>query len=110
VIIQRFFRASGWQVWNCIAPNIEDVAHIAAESWLSVIGFSFSFDTHFEALRKAIARIRAVSLNKSIGIIVGGSAINRNPEWPTKLGADGSASSGPAAVLLANRIQAEAIK
>ena len=62
-IIQRFFRAAGWQVWNCIAPKMDEVARISAENWFGIIGFSVSLDTHFKALQGAIRRIRVESLN-----------------------------------------------
>lgn len=108
-IIQRFFRSSGWEVWNCITPDLEEVARIAADDWFGVIGFSLSHDTHFKSLRSAIRRIRAESLNRRIGIIVGGSAIGRNPGWVRELDADGTAANGPAAVLLAKKLLAAAL-
>lgn len=108
-IVQRFFRASGWQVWNCVTARIEDVARIAAEDWFAIVGFSLSDDTHFKDLRRAIRRIRAESLNRDVGIIVGGSSIVRNPGWVADLGADGTAQNGPAAVILAKKLLAAAL-
>lgn len=106
-IIQRFFRASGWQVWSCITPRLEEVARISSEDWFGIVGFSLSLDAHFEGLRNAIKRIRAESLNPSVGIIVGGSAIARNPHWVEELGADGTAENGPSAVVLAKKLLAK---
>lgn len=109
-IIQRFFRASGWQVWSCITPHMEEVARVTAEDWYGVVGFSLSLDTHFDGLRDAISKIRSGSLNRSIGIIVGGSAIARNPDWVGKLDADGTAVNGPSAVVLAKALLATAAR
>jgi len=44
-IIQRFFRAGGWHVWNCATANVDEVDRVAAEQWFGVIGFSLSLDT-----------------------------------------------------------------
>ncbi len=108
-IIQRFFRASGWQVWSCITPDMEEVARITADDWFGIVGFSLSHDTHFEGLRNVIGRIRAGSVNRGIGVIVGGSAIARNPDWVERLDADGTAGNGPAAVVLAKTLLAAAL-
>ena len=108
-IVQRFFRASGWQVWTCVTAQIEDVARIAAEHWFGIVGFSLSDDTHFKDLQRAIGRIRAESLNRDVGVIVGGSSIVRNPDWVAQLGADGTAENGPTAVILAKKILAASL-
>ena len=79
-IIQRFFRASGWHVWNCATIDVKEIDRIAAEEWFGVIGFSLSLDTHVEGLQRAVSKIRANSINRKVGIIVGGSAIQRYPE------------------------------
>lgn len=108
-IIQRCFRASGWQVWSCITPALEEVARISSEDWFGVVGFSMSLDTHFVELQKAIGRIRDESLNRKVSIIVGGSAIHRHPDWVSELGADGTAANGPTAVVLANKLLAASL-
>lgn len=108
-IIQRFFRAGGWHVWNCATANVEEVDRIAAKEWLGVIGFSLSLDMHFEELHRAVKKIRANSIHRKVGIIVGGSAIQRHPGWVKELGADGTAENGPAAVILAKKLLAAAL-
>jgi MerR family transcriptional regulator, light-induced transcriptional regulator len=108
-IIQRFFRTSGWHVWTCTAPDVEKIDQIAAEEWLGAVGFSLNLDTNMKGLSSAIKKIRANSLNRKIGIIVGGSAIQRNPHWVSELGADGTAENGAAAVILARKLLAEAL-
>lgn len=107
-IVQRFFRASGWQAWSCITSQMEDAARVTAEDWFGIVGFSLSHDLHFQGLRSAISRIRTDSVNRNIGVIVGGSAIARNPGWVHELGADGTAANGPAAVILAKTLLAAA--
>jgi methanogenic corrinoid protein MtbC1 len=108
-IVQRFFRASGWQVWSCVTSDAEEVVRIAGQDWFAIVGFSLSDDTHFRDLRKAILKIRAASLNRDIGVIVGGSSIDRNPDWVAELGADGTAENGAAAVILAKKLLAASL-
>lgn len=105
-IVQKFLRAAGWHVWTCTTPRFEEAADIAAQEWFGVIGFSLGSDIHQEALATAIARVRELSLNPKVGIMVGGSAIARNPQWVEALGADGTAANGPATVILAKKLLA----
>lgn len=108
-IIQRFFRTGGWHVWNCTTTDVEEVGRIVAEEWFGVVGFSLSLDSHFDGLNRAVSKIRAHSVNPKVGIIVGGSAIQRHPGWVRTLGADGTAENGPAAVILAKKLLAAAL-
>lgn len=105
-IVQKFLRAAGWHVWTCATPRLDDAAGIAAREWFGVVGFSLSSDLHLDSLAKTITRVRQASLNPKVGIMVGGSAIARNPAWVEAVGADGTAANGPAAVILAKKLLA----
>ncbi len=105
-IVQKFLRAAGWHVWTCATPRLEDAADIASKEWFGVVGFSLSSDLHLDSLSQIIARVRQMSLNPKVGIMVGGSAIARNPDWVEAIGADGTAANGPAAVILAKKLLA----
>jgi methanogenic corrinoid protein MtbC1 len=108
-IVQKFLRAAGWHVWTCATPRMEDAADLAAREWLGVVGFSLGSDQHREGLAEAIARVRELSLNRKVGIMVGGSAIARNPDWVSEVRADGTAANGPAAVILAKKLLAASL-
>ena len=108
-IVQKFLRAAGWHVWTCATPRMEDAADLAAREWLGVVGFSLGSDQHREGLAQAIARVRELSLNRKVGVMVGGSAIARHPEWVADVGADGTAANGPAAVILAKKLLAASL-
>lgn len=105
-IVQKFLRAAGWHVWTCATPRMEDAADLAAREWFGVVGFSLSSDVHLDGLAAAVQRVRDLSLNRKVGIMVGGSAIARHPEWVDRVGADGTAANGPAAVILAKKLLA----
>lgn len=108
-IVQKFLRAAGWHVWTCATPRLEEAADLAAKEWFGVVGFSLSSDLHVENLAQTITRVRQVSLNPKVGIMVGGSAMVRNPAWVEAVGADGTAANGPAAVILAKKLLADGL-
>ena len=108
-IIQRFFRTNGWHVWTCNAPDAAKIDRIAAEEWFAVVGFSLNLDINVSELRSAIQMIRTNSVNSKVGVIVGGSAIQRNPQLVIDAGADGTAANGPAAVILAKKLLAKVL-
>ena len=108
-IVQKFLRAGGWHVWTCATPRLDEAAEIASREWFGVVGFSLNSDLHAEGLAQTIRRVRSASLNPKVGIMVGGSAIARNPQWVQAVGADGTAANGPAAVILAKKLLAGAL-
>lgn len=108
-IVQKSLRAAGWHVCTCATMQFEDAAELAAQEWFGVVGFSLGSDVHVDRLSAAIAQIRSVSMNPKVGIMVGGSAISRNPGWVKAVGADGTAANGPAAVILAKKLLAASL-
>ena len=74
-----------------------------------MVGFSVGSDIHVKSLKDAISLVRARSLNPKVGIMIGGAAVSRAPELVGMVGADGTAANGPAAVVLAKKLLAEAL-
>lgn len=108
-IVQKFLRAGGWHVWSCASPEITEPAEIASREWFAVVGFSLGSDVHLDLLKEAIRLVRQRSLNPKVGIMIGGSAVTRQPELVVKVGADGTAANGPSAVVLAKKLLAAAL-
>lgn len=108
-IVQKFLRAGGWHVWSCSSANIAEPADLAAREWFGVVGFSLGSDVHVPSLTEAVALVRQRSLNPRVGIMIGGSAVARDPELVNRVGADGTAANGPAAVVLARKLLTEAL-
>ena len=108
-IVQKFLRAGGWHVWSCNSTNIEEPANLAAREWFGVVGFSLGSDVHIPSLQQAITLVRERSLNRKVGIMIGGSAVSRDQHLVGKVGADGTAANGPAAVILAKKLLAAAL-
>ncbi|MCA3555240.1 B12-binding domain-containing protein [Aestuariivirga sp.] len=107
-IVQKFLRAGGWHVWSCHTATPDEPAGIVAREWFGVVGFSLGSDVHVPSLKEAIRLVRERSLNPRIGIMIGGSAVARQPELVDAVGADGTAANGPAAVILARKLLAGA--
>lgn len=103
-IVQRFFRAAGWHVACGPVAGAADLESIVSREWFGVVGFSIAADRHLENLRNAIAAVRAKSVNRNVGIIVGGPAFFEKPELAIEVGADGTAINAPAAVMLAKKL------
>ena len=103
-IVQKFMRAGGWHVHACTAPKLEDVSSVVEKEWFGVIGFSVSADVHLEGLALAIRRVRETSLNRTVGIMVGGPCFVDQPQRVAEVGADGTAVNGPTAVILAKKL------
>ena len=108
-IVQKFLRAGGWHVWSCASADPAEPAEIAAREWLGVVGFSLGSDVNVPLLQQAISLVRARSVNPRVGIMIGGSAVERQPELVAQVGADGTAANGPTAVVLAKKLLAEAL-
>jgi methanogenic corrinoid protein MtbC1 len=109
-MVQKFLRAGGWYVCSCIDSKLEDVANIVRQEWFAVVGFSLSSSTHLSSLAQAVRRVRNSSLNQAISVMVGGPAFVNCPERIEAVGADGTATNAPAAVVLAKKLLAESLK
>ena len=68
------------------------------------LALSISCDVCVGELRRTVPAIRDATINKSLKIMIGGPAINRNPELLLEISADGTAGDGPSAFLEASRL------
>jgi MerR family transcriptional regulator, light-induced transcriptional regulator len=103
-ILRNALRAAGWHVCVCPHGDAAKAAEIVAADWYAVIGLSLSSEVHVGGLAPLIAAVRKASLNRTIGVMVGGPAFKTHPEWVEEVGADGTAANAPAAVLLAKKL------
>lgn len=108
-MVQRFLRAGGWHVCTLATFDLDDVADIVAREWFGVVGFSLSADIHLENLAETISAVRTRSLNRTIGVMVGGPAFASHPDRVASVGADGTAANAPAAVILAKKLLAASL-
>jgi methanogenic corrinoid protein MtbC1 len=103
-MVEKFFRRAGWNVaGGGQGPGVEFDRLLRRESF-SVVGLSLSSSIKMASLVSTIRTIRKVSRNKSVCIMVGGPVFVDRPEMGVLVGADATASNGPAAVLVAQSL------
>ena len=72
--------------------------------WYAVVGFSVGSVVRLDALAEAIRKVRRLSRNRAIGVMVGGPVFLERPELVAMIGADATATDGRQAVLQAHRL------
>lgn len=103
-IVDEFMRRAGWEVESGAALTRVQVISTLRNEWFDMVGISLSCETLLERLTSVIQGIRRSSLNRSIGVIVGGKVFLENPELVVTVGADAMAADGRDAVEQSRRI------
>ena len=88
-MVSEFFRRAGWNVWNTPSASIDALGRTVATAWFTLVGLSASTDSHLDDLTTAIRLIRRKSLNRHVGVLVGGPIFVTNPDNVGRVGADG---------------------
>jgi methanogenic corrinoid protein MtbC1 len=97
VMVSQYFRQNGWEVWNEFPATDRDLAGYVSKHSFALVGLSVGNQAGLSALDSTIRAIRRASLNRSVGIMVGGPLIRLNPELALRAGADATAEDGEAA-------------
>lgn len=97
-MLSEFFRRDGWDVLDEPQESIARLVECVRGQWIGVVGLSLSCDSHLETLARAIGQIRRHSLNRVVGIMVGGPAFAGHPERIARVAADASAQDPRQAV------------
>jgi methanogenic corrinoid protein MtbC1 len=105
-IVAEFFRRAGWSVWSEPTTSLTDLTDALRADWFDVVGLSVGADGHVENLPSVILALRQASLNKSIGVMVGGPVFAAHPELAAAVGADSTAADAPQAVVMAEDLVA----
>ena len=111
LVLAEFFRRAGWHVAGGPVSAGLDPAELVRESHYDVAGFSIGSEALLSGLGKTIRRVRQVSCNRDIRIMVGGPLFMVRPELVARVGADTAATDAAGAVrqdsgLLATRAKA----
>ncbi len=100
-LVAQFLRKAGWDVWNEYPSNGAEILEVARRNWFAVIGLSVGSESRVDDLAAIISAIRHASLNRTVGILIGGPVLVAKPELAHLVGADATATDGPMAVLRA---------
>jgi methanogenic corrinoid protein MtbC1 len=108
-MVENCLEAGGWQVASEREIDGDSLAQRVGRDWFAVIGIAVSSSRNLRRVADAIESIRRCSRNPAVGVIVGGPVFSGAPELAASLGADGSALSGPLAVVLAQKLLDDAL-
>ena len=106
-IVAEFFRSAGWEVVGDNEARTADPAALVRSEWFDVIGISVGSDARLDWLKSGIGAIRNASRNRSIGVLVGGPSFAADMARVREVGADGTASNGEQAPVMAEQLLAE---
>jgi methanogenic corrinoid protein MtbC1 len=104
IMVAEFFRRAGWEVWSDTAQASQDVVLLVGHQAFAVAGFSLSSSERVDGLAAQIRAVRRASLNRRIGILVGGQVFIDHPELAALIGADAMAADGKQAVARAENM------
>ena len=100
-LVAQFLRKAGWEVWHEHPANGAEIVEVARQHWFAVIGLSVGSENCIDEVSAIIRAVRHASLNRCVGILIGGPVLVAKPELVQLVGADGTATDGPMAVLQA---------
>jgi methanogenic corrinoid protein MtbC1 len=103
-MVERFLEAGGWQVVSEREAPEPRIADLVGQEWFAVAGVAMSHEANLDQVASTIRTIREHSCNRSIGVMVGGPAFSARPGLDSAVGADGTATSAPTAVVLAQKL------
>ena len=103
-MVAEFFGRAGWHVWSGVPDSLEQLVQMVRREWYGVVGFSVGTGARLDALGEAIRKVRRLSSNRRIGVMVGGPVFHERPELVALVGADATASDGRQAVLQAHKL------
>ena len=103
-IVAEFFVRDGWSV-SVVPPLCEgELLRLVREERFDLVGFSVACDSDLPRLRREIRNIRAHSVNRHVGILVGGRVFNEFPDLVRRVGADATSSDARGATLIARAL------
>ena len=109
-MVAEFFRRAGWEVVGDSEARTADPAALVRNEWFDVIGISAGSDARLDWLKSGIGAIRNASRNRSIGVLVGGPSFSADMARVREVGADGTASDGQQAPVMAEQLLAERLR
>ena len=109
-IVAEFFRRAGWEVVGDGESRSADPAALVRKEWFDVIGISVGSDARLDWLKSGIGAVRNASRNRGISVLVGGPSFAADLARVREVGADGSASDGQQAPVMAEQLLSERLR
>ena len=109
-MVAEFFARAGWEVVGVMDPQAVGFEEKVKEEWFDLVGISAGSTTRLDSLLSCIGKIRRLSHNRAVAVMVGGPLFTTHPELVERLGADGVATDGQHAPALAERLLGRRIR
>jgi methanogenic corrinoid protein MtbC1 len=106
VMVAEFFLRAGWEIHCDPMISMEELSSTVSSRWFAVAGITAGNDDRLDGVAALIRRVRRESLNRGIGVMVGGRVFAENPELAGLVGADATATDGRQAALQAETLLA----
>ncbi len=103
-----FFRISGWLVCSetLAQSKAPALVRLVGEEHFDVVGFAIGNDKSIASLAELIRDVRKASLNRTVGVLVGGPLLVARPQIATLVGADATGVDARQAMLEAEKLLA----
>jgi methanogenic corrinoid protein MtbC1 len=105
-LVREFFRQSGWDVVSTPRMSAADLGDVVHDEWFSVAGLSLACERQLDDLADTVKLVRRASINKNIGILVGGPLLVEHPHLTSEVGADATAVDARSATVAAAALHA----
>ena len=105
MVIAEYFIRDGWDVHLMTIYGTDILLDMVRKTDYNCLGVSVSCDQHLIGLGKDIRRVRQVSRNPDIKVLVGGQLFTVDHSKVHLLGADGCAADAESAVAEARRLR-----
>ncbi len=109
-MVAEFFARAGWEVVGVMDPQAAGFEERVKEEWFDLVGISAGSSTRLDSMLSCISKVRRLSHNRAVAVMVGGPLFTTHPELVEQLGADGVATDGQHAPALAERLLGRRIK
>ena len=109
-IVAEFFRRAGWDVVGDGEARSVDPTALVRSDWFDVVGISAGTDARMDWLKSGIGAVRGASRNRGLAVLVGGPWFAADVGRVREVGADGTASDGQQAPVMAEQLLAERLR
>ncbi len=93
-VVETLFQEAGWQTRLSNTNDAEDLLEQVRSRRFDAVGFSLSHGDLADVLRATVMRLRSVSVNRDIVVLVGGPSFQSAPDLAQYVGADAEVGAG----------------
>lgn len=104
LMVSEFFQRAGWEVVGHGALSGEELLRIAGCEWFAIVGVSIASDTVLADVTALIEKLREVSKNRRVSVLVGGRPFTADPDLFRTVGADATAADAEGALEVAEEL------